>query len=86
MNTANHGCDVFISYATPEIRHAEEIDSFLRARGLRPYFDRRNIMPGLPWVPALERAIDAAMAVIVLIGPAGLGNIRKYERQFAVFR
>ncbi len=86
MTTAIEANDVFISYASPDVRQAEEIDSFLRAKDLKPYFDRRNITPGLPWVPALERAIDAAAAVVVLIGPGGFGNIQQYERQLALVR
>ncbi len=85
MNAANESCDVFISYASPDLRHAEEIHSFLRAKGWKPFFDRDNIALGLPWV-AVEKAIDAATAVIVLIGPGGLGNIQQYERQLALVR
>ena len=58
----------------------------LRAKGLRPFFDRRNLAPGLPWVRALEQTIGAAKAVIVLIGPRGLGNTQQYERELAFVR
>jgi hypothetical protein len=39
-----------------------------------------------PWVRALEQAIGAAKAVIVLIGPRGLGNTQQYERELAFVR
>jgi TPR repeat protein len=78
--------DVFVSYSRADWRHAAEIDSVLRANGLRSFFDRRNLALGLPWVPALEQAISAARAVIVLIGPRGLGNTQQYERQLAIVR
>ena len=83
---ANETYDVFISYSRADWRHAAEIDSVLRAKGLRPFFDRRNLAPGLPWVRALEQAIGAAKAVIVLIGPRGLGNTQQYERELAFVR
>src|SRR5262249_890443 len=35
---------------------------------------------------ALEQAIGAAKAVIVLIGPRGLGDTQQYERQLAFVR
>src|SRR5262249_27704196 len=35
---------------------------------------------------ALEQAIGAAKAVIVLIGPRGLGNTQQYERELAFVR
>jgi len=83
---ANEIYDVFVSYSRADWRHAAEIDSVLRAKGLRPFFDRRSLEPGLPWVRALEQAIGAAKAAIVLIGPRGLGNTQQYERDLALIR
>jgi TIR domain len=86
MTAANETYDVFISYARADSRHAAEIDAVLRAKGLKSFFDRRNLAPGLPWVRALEQAIDAARAAIVLVGPRGLGNTQQYERELAIVR
>jgi len=80
---ANEAYDVFVSYSRADWRHAREIDLVLRDKGRRSFFDRRNLAPGLPWVRALEQAIGAAKAVIVLIGPRGLGNTQQYERELA---
>jgi energy-coupling factor transporter ATP-binding protein EcfA2 len=78
--------DVFVSYSRADWRHAADIDSVLRSKGLKPFFDRRNLAPGLPWVRALEQAIGASKAAIVLIGPRGLGNTQQYERELAFVR
>jgi hypothetical protein len=86
MAVADETYDVFVSYSRADWRHAAEIDSVLRAKGLRSFFDRRNLAPGRPWVRALEQAIGAAKAVIVLIGPRGLGNTQQYERELALVR
>ena len=83
MAAANETYDVFVSYSRLDWRHAAEIDSVLSAKGLKPFFDRRNLVPGLPWVRALEQAIGAAKAVVVLIGPHGFGNTQQYERELA---
>ena len=83
---ANETYDVFVSYSRADWRHAADIDSVLRAKGLRSFFDRRNLAPGLPWVRALEQVIGAAKAVVVLIGPRGLGNTQQYERELALVR
>ena len=72
--------DVFVSYSRADGLHAREIDSVLPGKGLKTFFDRRNLAPGLPWVCALEQAIGAAKAAIVLIGPRGLGNTQQYVR------
>jgi len=82
----NESCDVFVSYSRADWRHAADFDSVLRSEGLKPFFDRRNLAPGLPWVPALEQAIGAAKAAIVLIGPRGLGNTKQCERDLALVR
>jgi hypothetical protein len=83
---ANEVYDVFVSYSRADWRHAADIDSVLRAKGLKPFFDRRNLPPGLPWVRALEEAIGACKAAIVLVGPRGFGNTQQYERDLAFFR
>jgi len=72
--------DVFVSYSRADGRYAAEIDSLLRDKGLKTFFDRSNLAGGQPWVRGLERAIGAAGAVIVLIGPRGLGNTQQYDR------
>jgi energy-coupling factor transporter ATP-binding protein EcfA2 len=86
MTAVNDTYDVFVSYSRTDGRHAAEIDSFLRGKGLKPFFDRRSLASGLPWVRALEQVIGTAKAVIVLIGPRGLGNTQQYERDLALIR
>jgi hypothetical protein len=49
MNVPSDMVDVFISYSRADWRHAAEIDSILHAKGLRSFFDRRNLAAGLPW-------------------------------------
>jgi hypothetical protein len=41
--------DVFVSYSRADGRHAAEIDSVLRDKGLKTFFDRRNLAAGVPW-------------------------------------
>jgi hypothetical protein len=78
--------DVFISYSRADARYAADIDSVLRQKGLRTFFDRRNLVPGLPWVRALEETIRAAKSALILVGPSGLGNTQQYERELAFVR
>ena len=42
---ANTTYDVFVSYSRADARHAADIDSVLRSKGLRPFFDRRSLAP-----------------------------------------
>jgi hypothetical protein len=83
---ANETYDVFVSYSRADWQHAADIDSVLRAKGLKSFFDRHNLAPGPPRVRALEQVIGASKAVIVLLGSRGIGNTQQYEREFALVR
>ncbi len=78
--------DVFVSYARRDAAAAAELNTWLRGQGLSTFFDRSELRPGLPWVPALEEAINRSRAVAILFGKHGIGNTQQYERQFALFR
>jgi KaiC/GvpD/RAD55 family RecA-like ATPase len=78
--------DVFISYARSDGAGATELNAWLRDQGLATFFDRSELRPGLPWVPALEEAINRSSAVAILFGKHGIGNTQQYERQFALVR
>ncbi|PWB90475.1 hypothetical protein C5688_10780, partial [Methylocystis sp. MitZ-2018] len=78
--------DVFLSYARSDSVDAADLDGWLRAQGLRVFFDRSELRPGLRWVPALEEAIGKSKAVVILVGRYGLGNTQQYERELALVR
>src|SRR5262245_28226678 len=64
--------DAFISYSRADWRHAEDICSALRARGLKPFFDRHNLPPGLRSGPRAVLALDIAGVVEALAKAAQL--------------
>jgi hypothetical protein len=78
--------DVFLSYARSDEAAAVELNHWLCAQGLCTFFDRSELRPGLPWVPALEEAINCSRAVAILFGKHGIGNTQQYECQFALVR
>jgi hypothetical protein len=82
----NDTLDVFVSCARTDWRHAADIVAGLKARGFTFFFNRRDLPPGMPWVRELEKALNAAKATIILIGPHGLGNTQQYERDVAIYR
>src|SRR5271165_6870192 len=78
--------DVFVSYARSDEAAAADLNRWLCAQGLRTFFDRKELRPGLRWVPALEDAIARSKAVAVLVGAHGIGNTQQYERELALIR
>ncbi len=78
--------DVFLSYARSDGAAATELNGWLCAQGLSTFFDRKELRPGLRWVPALEDAIARSKAVAVLVGAHGIGNTQQYERELALIR
>jgi TPR repeat protein len=80
------GYDVFLSYARSNGAAAAELNGWLGAQGINTFFDRKELSPGLRWVPALEDAIGRSKAVAILVGAHGLGNTQQYERELALIR
>lgn len=65
--------DLFFAYATPDAALAQEIYDALRARGLRTFFDRRELRAGEPWSFQLINAQASARGTVVLLSPDGDG-------------
>jgi small GTP-binding protein len=77
--------DVFISYDRRDVVPVRRIIHKLEARGISVWVDFRDLRPGLPWQPELEKQIQASGAVAVFIGRNGLSYWQDNELQ-AFFR
>jgi hypothetical protein len=62
------GRTVFISYASDTKPLAEELAKALESQGIEPWVDFRDLHPGQRWRDELDRAIDAAQWLIILVG------------------
>jgi len=63
--------DVFLSYARSDGVAAAELNRWLSTQGVRTFFDRSDLRPGLRWIPTLEDAICRSNAVAILVGRHG---------------
>ncbi len=60
--------DVFLCHNWKDKPAVRELAQRLRARGLRPWLDERELRPGERWQPALEEMIAKIPAAAVIIG------------------
>jgi TIR domain/CHASE2 domain len=71
--------DVFLSHNGEDKVAVRELAAALRARGLRPWLDEDELVPGRPWQEALEEIIAGVRTAAVLTGADGLGPWEEVE-------
>jgi tetratricopeptide (TPR) repeat protein len=77
--------DVFLSYNSQDREAVEELARFLQDEtGLKLWLDRWSNVPGAQWQEELERALGAARACAVFIGPSGIGRWQNEELRCAL--
>lgn len=76
--------DVFLSHNNADIAAVERIAVRLREAGLRPFLDKWHLVPGQPFIPAIEKALEDSQTVAAFFGPAGLSAWRDEEKQLAL--
>jgi WD40 repeat protein len=85
-NPAAQRCSAFLSYNGADKSLVEEIAEKLQKRGLSCWLDTWNLIPGEPWQPAIEQALDQCETCVVFFGPHGLGPWHNEEMRLALRR
>jgi hypothetical protein len=78
--------NLFLSYNRADRDVLLRIRQHLYARGISVFYDSENLLPGLPWVPALNQALNEVRAVAIFIGKAGLGHWQMHEVSYSLDR
>jgi hypothetical protein len=65
--------DVFLCHNSRDKRVVREIYTDLCRRGLRPWLDEEELVPGRQWQEALETVIASIRSVAVLVAHDGIG-------------
>ena len=58
--------DVFISYSSKDVVHAEALEALLEKAGLRVWRDKKRLEPGDNYVFSIHNGIEHAKRVVVL--------------------
>ena len=78
--------DAFLSYNNKDHQAVEPIAHQLREKGLKVFLDRWYLKPGIPWTVELENSLNQCSAVVVFLGPHGLGRWQQREKEIALDR
>lgn len=70
---------LFLSYANDEAPFVREVAAELQRRGLTPWFDRAEIVPGSRWGEDLYEALTTSSAVVILIGAGTTSSQMNFE-------
>ncbi len=76
---------VFLSHHAADQPAVEAIARLLRAADLAPFLDRWHLVPGDPWMEAIEEALVSSETVAVFVGPSGIGPWQNEEMRVALY-
>src|SRR5208283_1490280 len=71
--------DAFLSYNNSDVKTVSQVRSRLSASGIKSFFPQVDIAPGADMMASRARAMSESKAVIIFVGPAGLGPWQEQE-------
>ncbi|HEX5727258.1 MAG TPA: toll/interleukin-1 receptor domain-containing protein [Longimicrobiaceae bacterium] len=77
---------VFVSYRSSEKSVARDVARALEGKGLQVWYDRESLEPGAWVIPEIERALEEADCLVVLVAPGALGSFQDVEVQAGLDR
>jgi len=84
ISTDTFAFDVFLSHNSQDKSSVRQIAEALKSRGLRVWLDEWELIPGHPWQDEVERIIQTAKSVAVLI--PNQANVEFFWAQFPIRR
>lgn len=79
--------NIFMSYNSEDWEPVQKIAIYLADHtGLRPWFDRWELIPGEPWLQDLERGLTFSKTCAVFVGKSGEGPWQQKELAAALDR
>jgi len=70
---------VFLSFNSDDREAVENIAQYLKKKGLHPYFDEWELIPGESVIENLARGISTSTTCAIFIGQSGPGAWQKAE-------
>lgn len=76
---------VFISYARPDEALAEQVETYLKAAGVRVFRDTSEIREGANWDMTIEQALKDCQRMVLLLSPASMPYRKEVHREWFYF-
>jgi hypothetical protein len=77
---------IFLSHSATDKPVVEKLARRLVEEGIEAWLDRWNLIPGDPWQPAIEEALQKAESCVVFVGYGGLRSWQTEEMRAAIDR
>lgn len=84
MESGETSFHIFLSYHWRDHTAVESVARALTEHGLDVFLDRWYLTPGLPWQDALQALLGRVSAVVIFVGPEGLGDWQQREIALAL--
>ncbi|WP_052517633.1 TIR domain-containing protein [Archangium violaceum] len=84
--TRSEQWDVFLNHNSKDKPLVEQLARRLLEQGIRPWFDKWDLVPGDEWLPVITGAVREIRCMAVCIGPKGWGPVQDSEMQNAQYR
>jgi hypothetical protein len=73
---------IFISYAKEDFTYAEKLYNYLEENGLKPWIDKKGILPGQDWNFVINKALREANYIILLLSDTSVQKRGYVQREF----
>jgi hypothetical protein len=78
--------DVFLCYHEDDGPSVLTLARQLEAAGIHPWLDEWHLIPGRPWMRAIEKALDSCPVCAIFIGPSGISPWQHEQMWVAIAR
>ena len=72
---------LFLSYAREDFEAVSALYDRLEALGLRPWMDKRDLLPGQRWRDVIAREVKQCELVLVCLSPQSVDKRGFYQRE-----
>jgi hypothetical protein len=77
---------VFLSRNSADKPTVEQLVIRLHRAGIEPWLDKRSLIPGQAWQPAIGQALNVCATCAVAVGSGGVGAWQNEEMRAAISR